>query len=62
MGADAASSVTNSYGQAHEVENLFVAGASLFPTIAAVNPTATLSALALRTADYIRSHRATLLP
>jgi choline dehydrogenase-like flavoprotein len=54
MGSDPQHSVTNSYGQAHDVRNLFVAGASLFPTIAAVNPTATLCALALRTADYIR--------
>lgn len=61
MGADPQHSVTNSYGQTHEIENLFVAGASLFPTIAAVNPTATLCALALRTADYIRDRRAGLL-
>ena len=60
MGDDAATSVTNSYGQTHEVENLFVAGSSLFPTGAAVNPTATLAALALRSADYIRDNRATL--
>jgi len=61
MGAGPMRSVTNSCGQTHEVENLFVAGASLFPTIAAVNPTATRSALALRTADHIRGHRAALL-
>lgn len=61
MGTDPASSVTNAWGRTHEVENLFVAGASLFPTIAAVNPTATLSALALRTADHIRENRAALL-
>ncbi len=41
MGEDPDSSVTNSYGQTHEVNNLFVAGASLFPTVAAVNPTGT---------------------
>jgi choline dehydrogenase-like flavoprotein len=58
MGASANDSVTNSYGQTHEIPNLFIAGASLFPTIAAVNPTGTLSALALRTADYIVSERA----
>ncbi|HXV63080.1 MAG TPA: GMC oxidoreductase [Vicinamibacteria bacterium] len=53
--------MTNSYGQTHEVENLFVAGASVFPTGAAVNPTATLASLALRTADYLRDHRSALL-
>lgn len=57
MGSDPSRSVTNSYGQAHEVDNLFVAGASLFPTCGAVNPTATLAALVFRTADYIRDNR-----
>jgi choline dehydrogenase-like flavoprotein len=61
MGADPRRSVTNSYGQTHDVPNLFVAGASLFPTIAAVNPTATICALALRTADYIRDQGAVLI-
>jgi glucose dehydrogenase len=62
MGDDPDRSVTNAYGQTHEVENLFLAGASLFPTSAAVNPTATLTSLALRTADYIRDNGAALLP
>jgi len=61
MGMSADDSVANSYGQTHEIANLFIAGASLFPTIAAVNPTGTLSALALRTADFIISERAALL-
>lgn len=61
MGEDTASSVTNSYGQTHELDNLFVTGASLFPTVAAVNPTATLASLALRTAEYTRHNRAALL-
>ncbi len=34
MGADAARSVTNAFGETHEVESLFLAGTSLFPTIA----------------------------
>jgi choline dehydrogenase-like flavoprotein len=62
MGDDPDRSVTNSYGQTHEVDNLFVVGASLFPTAAAVNPTATLASLALRTAAYIGAHRGALLP
>ncbi len=60
MGDDPERSVTNSYGQTHEVDNLFIAGASLFPTIAAVNPTGTLAALALRTVDYIQENRGAL--
>jgi choline dehydrogenase-like flavoprotein len=60
MGDDPAHSVTNSYGQTHEVENLFIAGASLFASSGAVNPTGTLAALVFRTADYIRDNRAAL--
>lgn len=53
MGADPARSVANSFGQVHDHENLFIAGASLFPTSGAVNPIFTLSALALRSSDHI---------
>ena len=53
MGDDADTSVTNSYGQTHDVENVFVAGSSLFPTNSGVNPTFTLAAVALRTGDYM---------
>jgi choline dehydrogenase-like flavoprotein len=62
MGDDPSASITNSYGQVHEIDNLFVAGASLFPTSGAINPTATLAALVFRAADYIRTHRSELLP
>ena len=62
MGENPDRSVTNSYGQTHEVDNLFLAGASLFPTSAAVNPTATLVSLAPRTTDYIRGNRAGFRP
>ncbi len=61
MGDNPDSSVTNSYGQTHQIDNLFMAGASLFPTVAAVNPTGTLVSLVLRTADYIRNNSAVLL-
>lgn len=53
MGSDPARSVTTGFGQAHDHENLFIAGAGLFPASGAVNPTFTLSALALRTADHM---------
>jgi choline dehydrogenase-like flavoprotein len=53
MGHDAAKSVTNGYGQTHDVENLYIAGPGLFPTSGAVNPTFTASALAARAADPI---------
>jgi choline dehydrogenase-like flavoprotein len=34
--------------------NLFIAGSSVFPSIGSVNPTLTIAALSLRTADVIR--------
>jgi choline dehydrogenase-like flavoprotein len=56
MGGDAATSVVNSYGQTHDVSNLFVAGPGIFPTSGAVNPTFTIHAVTLRAADYIQEH------
>jgi choline dehydrogenase-like flavoprotein len=53
MGERRAASVTNSYGQTHDVANLFVAGSSLFPTSGAVNPTLTIHALTLRACEYM---------
>ena len=53
MGENAASSVTNQYGRLHELDNLFIAGPGLFPSSGAVNPTFTIHALAMRTADHI---------
>ena len=54
MRADPARSVVDSTGRAHDVSNLFVAGSSVFPTEGTANPTLTLAALALRTADVLR--------
>ncbi len=45
--------VVNKWGQAHEVDNLFVSDGSQFTTGAAANPTITIVALAIRQADYI---------
>lgn len=53
MGDDPAKSVTNSYGICHEVPNLAVLGSSLFPTSGGVNPTFTIHALTLRTAEHL---------
>jgi choline dehydrogenase-like flavoprotein len=54
MGDHAAESVVDRWGRAHDVDNLFIVDGSTFVTSAAVNPTTTIQALALRTADYIK--------
>ena len=38
----------------HGTENLYVAGASVFPTAGSANPTLTIVALAIRLADHLR--------
>jgi len=53
MGNDPETSVADSYGRCHELENLYLAGPGLFPSSGAVNPTFTLQALALRTAEHL---------
>lgn len=55
MGNDPAASVVNSYGQTHEIPNLFICDASIFVTSGAGNPTNTVMALASRTAEYIKT-------
>ncbi len=51
MGDDPTRSVTDARGRCHAVPNLVVADGSLFPTAGAVNPGATIAALALKIAD-----------
>jgi hypothetical protein len=53
MGDDACKSVTNCDGRFHYVNNAYVLGPSLFPTIGSPNPVLTGMALAMRTADKI---------
>ena len=53
MGADPATSVVDPMCKAHDLENLYIVDASVLPTSAAVNPSLTIAALALRTAEHI---------
>jgi choline dehydrogenase-like flavoprotein len=53
MGSDPRTSVVNEYGRAHDVENLYVADSSVFPSIGAVNPALTVMALALRLGGHL---------
>lgn len=57
MGASPADSATNNYCQMWDAENVFVMGASSFPQNAGYNPTATVGALAYRTAEGIMKYR-----
>ncbi len=56
MGPDPRTSVTDSFGKVHGMENLFIADASLFPTSIGYNPQLTIMALALRNSEAIVRH------
>jgi choline dehydrogenase-like flavoprotein len=53
MGDDPATSVADRTGRTHDHANLYLAGSGLFPTTGTANPTLTIAALALQTADAI---------
>jgi choline dehydrogenase-like flavoprotein len=53
FGADPATSVLDVNCKAHEVDNLYVADTSFFPTIGAVNPALTAIANAIRVGEHI---------
>ena len=55
MGASAASSVTNAFGQSWDIRNLFVTDGGVFASKAHKNPTLTIMALAWRSSDYLAS-------
>ena len=54
MGSDPSTSVVDSFCRSHDHKNLFICDASVLPTSAAVNPSLTIAALALRTGRHIR--------
>lgn len=53
MGVDPASSVVDRNGRLHSVENVYLAGASVFPSSGCANPTLTLVALSIRLAQHL---------
>ncbi len=53
MASDPRRGVTDGWGRVHGLPNLHIAGSSLFPTAGWANPTLTILALSLRTADRI---------
>lgn len=53
MGEDPKTSVVDSYGHSHDIDNLWILDSSIFPSALGVNPQITIMALALRGADHI---------
>jgi choline dehydrogenase-like flavoprotein len=53
MGSDANYSVVNDMQRSWDHDNLYLVGSGTFPTVATANPTLTIAALCLRTADHI---------
>jgi len=53
MGNDPKTSVTNKWAQAHDVPNLYICDASIFPTSTDKTTTMPIIAFAMRTCDYI---------
>ena len=62
MAQNPRSGVTDQWGKVHGVANLYVLGSSLFPTGGWANPTLTIIALALRTADHLQANSDRTLP
>jgi choline dehydrogenase-like flavoprotein len=55
MGNDPKTSVTNRYGQVHEIDNLFIADGSLHVNNGGFNPSLTIMALAYWVSDHIKN-------
>lgn len=62
MASDPERGVTDGSGRVFGIDNLYIAGSSLFPTSGWANPTLTIVALALRTADHIVQRLASTPP
>jgi choline dehydrogenase-like flavoprotein len=60
MGNDPKTSVVDGWQRSHDHPNLYLVGSGTFPTVGTANPTLTLSALALRTAEDINKNLSSL--
>ena len=54
MGNDPKTSVVDKNLKAHDLDNLYICGNSVFPTGGAVNPTLTTQALSARLVDHLK--------
>ncbi len=59
MGTDCDDAVVDPFGKSFDVENLWIADNSVFPSALAANPALTIMALSLRSADAFLTGRAT---
>jgi choline dehydrogenase-like flavoprotein len=57
MHMDPRHGVVDPQGRVHGINNLYIAGSSIFPNVGISNPTLTIIALALRLADHLNSGR-----
>lgn len=55
MSTDSSNGIVNPDSRLHTVDNLYIAGCSVFPTGGFANPTLTIVALALRLADHLKA-------
>ena len=55
MHDDSRQGVVDSNSKVHGLGNLYVAGAAVYPTAGAANPTLTLVALTLRLSDHLKT-------
>jgi choline dehydrogenase-like flavoprotein len=60
MGTRSENSVTNSFGQTHEIPNLWMAGPCIFPSEGASNPTYTIFAVSQRGAENLAKNFGTV--
>ncbi len=58
MSEDPRAGVVDSDCKVHGIDNLYICGGSVFPTVSWANPTVTVLALALRLAETLRSEQA----
>ncbi|SRR5216684_1173300 len=59
MGENLSTSATDSQGKFHSIDNLFIADASLFPSVGIANPMLTVTALGYHVADFLVQTRNT---
>ncbi|MBK8973371.1 MAG: GMC family oxidoreductase [Hahellaceae bacterium] len=55
MGTDPSISVVDPNSRVHTVDNLYIAGSSVFPTTGVSNPTLTIVAMTLRLAEHLKA-------